>query len=85
VATMRIERLPEGERASEETDCIHLEARDGLFYLTGSALKRDDAREQPESIAIVSGEPYGSEQAAEDAGIAWASGHGVEHLFISRS
>lgn len=84
MATMRIERLPNGERASDDTDCIHVEARDGRFYLTGSALKHDGEFEQPESVAIVSGEPYDSEQTAEDAGIAWASGHGVEHLFVSR-
>ena len=85
MTTMRIERLPEGERASEDTDCIHVEAHDGRFYLTGSALARGGHPDQPESVAIVSGEPYPSAQAAEDAGVTWASGHGVEHLFISRN
>ena len=82
---MRIERLPAGERAAEDVDCIHVEAgAGGKFYLTGSTLKRDSDPEDPDSEAIVSSEPYDSAEAAEDAGVAWASGHGVELLYVSR-
>lgn len=84
--TMRIERLPEGSRAEEDVDCIHVEAgADGKFFLTGSTLCGMGDAADPESEAIISGEPYDSAQAAEDAGLAWAADRGVELLYVSRA
>lgn len=80
---MQIERLPFGERADDAADCIHIEeAADGSFLLTGSGLsfERED-----DSVAIISGQPYPSAEAAENAGLAWADSLGVERLSISRA
>lgn len=83
---MKIERLPEGERAAKDVDCIHIEAAgDGTFLLVGSALTREPEVDDPQSVAIVGSEPYPSYEAAEDAGMAWAAGLGVELLYVSRS
>ena len=82
---MRIERLPEGQRAADDVDCIHIEAAaDGRFLLTGSGLAPAGEASGAESVAIISGRPYESFDAAESAGLAWADGLGVEHLYISR-
>ena len=82
---MRIERLPEGERARDDVDCIHIAAAGGEFYLTGSALRRGTGTDEPESDAIIGGRPYNTAAAAEDAGVAWAADRGVELLYVSRA
>jgi len=76
---MDIRRMPLGQKGGPDTDCITLNLLgDGQVRLEGSALDGE------ESTAIVGGTLYASEEEAEAAGIAWAAGHGVETLYISR-
>ena len=75
---MDIVRLPVGERAAEDTDCISIEELpDGKFNLTGSILAGE------ESVAIVSGITCDTRQAAEEQGAAWAEGCGIQTLYVS--
>ena len=82
---MQIERLPFGERADDAADCIHIEEADGGFLLTGSGLSFEREGGGEDSVAIISGQPYPSAEAAENAGLAWAGSLGVERLSISRA
>lgn len=77
---MEIIKLPKGERADDDADCVHIAANaDGKFELVGTALDGED------TISIMDGEPYSTYDDAEAAGLAWADGHGVERLFVSTS
>lgn len=81
---MEIVRLPEGERAPEDTDCISLsELPDGRCRLEASALINCGDSEEAESIALVDGGAYPTLEDAEAAGFAWAESHCVERLFVS--
>lgn len=84
---MEIINLPRGEMAADDVDCIHIARHDeGGFALTGSALVDcDDGTDAAESICLVSGQPYETEDAAEAAGLAWANGQCVSTLYVSRS
>ena len=79
---MEIVRLPLGEQASVDADCIRIEEQPGATYmLTASALcaSTDDA----ESVSIVGGPAFGNIEQAEAAGFAWAEDVGVERVFVS--
>jgi len=83
---MDIVKLPAGQYASDDTDCIRIqETPDGGFTLTGTVLLRCGDGEAAESVALIGGEPYKSYDDAESAGTAWASEHCVEVLHVSRS
>lgn len=80
---MEIVRLPLGEQASIDADCIRIEEQPGAIYrLTASALCASD--DEGDSVSIVGGLIFESLEQAEAAGIAWAASAGVEHLFVSR-
>lgn len=79
---MEIVRLPLGEQASVNADCIRIEEQPGATYkLTASALcvGADDG----ESVSVVGGPVFGTIEQAEAAGVAWAANVGVERLFVS--
>ncbi len=81
---MDIVRLPEGEQAPKDSDCISLqELPDGTVRLEAAALINCGDSEQAESIALVDGGAYGTMEQAEAAGVAWADSHGVEQLYVS--
>jgi hypothetical protein len=83
---MEIIKLPSGERASNDADCISIQQLPGGGYsLNGSLLRRCSDDDPAESMALIGGDPYRSYEDAEAAGLAWASDHCVETLFISRS
>lgn len=88
---MDIVKLPPGERAPKESDCISIqEAHDGRFLLNASALVTcgsadDDEEEEGDSTAVIGGPSYSSYEEAEAAGLAWAAEQCVEYLYISRS
>ena len=83
---MDIVKLPAGQYASDDTDCIRIqETPDGRFLLTGTVLLRCGDGEASESVALIGGEPYQSYDDAEAAGAAWANEHCVEVLHVSRS
>jgi hypothetical protein len=79
---MEVIRLPVGEQASVDVDCIRLEELAGSTYkLTGTALcvGSDDG----DSVSIVDGPVFETIEQAEAAGMAWATDVGVERLFVS--
>ena len=79
---MDIIRLPVGQQAPVDADCIRIEEQPGAaFRLTASALctGADDG----ESVSIVSGPVFATADQAEAAGVAWAASVGVERLFVS--
>lgn len=81
---MEIIRLPQGQQAPDEVDCITVEQRDdGRFELTGTALIACGDGNEVESVALT-GILYDSYEAAEDAGLAWAAQQCVEELYVTR-
>jgi hypothetical protein len=79
---MEIVRLPVGQQAPVDADCIRIEELPGsTFKLTASALcvGSDDG----DSVSIVDGAAFESVEQAETAGTAWATSVGVERLFVS--
>jgi hypothetical protein len=83
---MEILKLPAGQIASSDSDCIRIQQLDnGRFALEGSVLLSCGDGEAVESVSLVGGETYDSYAAAEAAGVAWASEHCPEVLYISCS
>lgn len=79
---MEITRLPIGEVAPSDADCIRIEeGPDGKFNMTASALCTGE--DDGESVSIVDGPPFQTAQQAEEAGLAWANDVGAEHLYVS--
>lgn len=80
---MEIVRLPHGETAPPDTDCIKINERPGEgFSLVASALMACGDGEDAESVALVGSEPYQTYEAAEAAGLAWAESHCVAVIHI---
>jgi hypothetical protein len=83
---MEIVKLPAGQHATAETDCIRVqETSHGAFELTGSLLLACGDNDEAESISLISSEPYATYAEAESAGMAWARDHCVQLLHVSRS
>ena len=81
---MDIVKLPAGEPAPEDSDCISLQPlADGKVRLEASALASCGDTEVDESIALLDGGAYDSMEKAEAAGLAWANSHGVERVYVS--
>jgi hypothetical protein len=81
---MKIIKMPDGEKAPVESDCISIvELADGRFSLNGSALLVCGDTEQTESVAMIGSDTYASYDDAEAAGMAWASDHCVDTLYIT--
>jgi hypothetical protein len=79
---MEIIRLPVGEQASVDDDCLRIEEQaDSSYRLTASALcaETDDA----ESASIVGAPSFRSLEEAEAAGVTWAATVGVERLVVT--
>ena len=84
---MEIIKLPIGEEAPPESDCISIEQRaDGAFELNTAALGNcaGEDQDEAESTAIIGSEPYPSYEAAEAAGMAIAAEQCVTTLFVAR-
>lgn len=80
---MEINKLPPGEMAPCDTDCIKINrAADGTFTLVASALMACGDADNDESVALVSSDPYLSYDAAEAAGLAWAEELCVATVYI---
>jgi hypothetical protein len=83
---MDIVKLPVGERASVDTDCISIqELPDGAFSLTGSVLQSCVDDDGAESVSLIGGDTYPSYEEAEAAGLAWAGECCAETVYVSRS
>ena len=75
-------RLPIGEPAEVDTDCIRIEELpDGEHRLTGSALCV--AEDEGASVSLMNGLTYQTRDEAEAAGVAWADSVGVRRLYVS--
>jgi hypothetical protein len=78
-------KLPFGEQAPNEGDCISIiERTDGRFDLNATALLACGDTDEAESVSMIGGDSYPTYEEAEAAGLAWADGHCVEKLFVSR-
>lgn len=84
---MEIIRLPWGELAPKDSDCIHMEEDGrGRWQLNTSALESCDADdEDAASDATIGGAPYDSYDAAEAAGLAIAGEQCAGTVYISRA
>ena len=83
---MDIVKLPAGQFAPEDVDCIRIqELPEGMFALTGTVLLQCGDGEASESVALIGGEPYRSYEEAESAGLTWADQHCVEVIHVTRS
>jgi hypothetical protein len=83
---VEIIRLPVGQRASSETDCIRIqETPNSQFELEGSVLLNCGDGEEAESVSLIGSDPYETLEDAEAAGLAWAGEHCVEVIYVSRS
>lgn len=83
---MEIIKLPVGQPASDEADCIRIqELSDGRFRLEGSALLACGDGEEAVSVSLIGGESYPTYEGAEAAGLAWAGEHCVAVVYVSRS
>jgi hypothetical protein len=83
---MDITKLPAGEPAPSDSDCIRIqELDDGRYRLNGSVLFRCGDTDAAESVSLVGGESYATYDDAEAAGLAWANEHCAEKLYVSRS
>ena len=82
---MDIIKLPFGEQAPKESDCISVEEMsDGRFNLNTSALSACPDEDAAESASVIGGAPYDSYDAAEAAGLAIAAEQCVDTVYISR-
>jgi hypothetical protein len=85
---MDIVKLPFGQPAPEESDCISIQdAGEGRYLLNGSALVTCSGGEDEvgDSTALIGGQAYASYDDAEAAGLAWAAEQCVETLYVSHS
>ena len=74
---MKIERLPHGQPAPVEADCLAIDTlAGGRVNLTGTLLEGD------ESLALT-GMTFDNRAQAEEQGLAWAQSHGVELIYIT--
>ena len=82
---MEIIKLPPGEHAGEDTDCIKIERTpDGRYSLITSALVECDNDEEDagDSEAVISSESYATSEEAEAAGLAWAASLCVDTIYV---
>lgn len=82
---MEIIKLPPGEQADEDTDCIKIErVADGQYSLITSALVECDGEEGTagDSEAVISSDFYDTVEQAEAAGLAWAASLCVEKVYV---
>jgi hypothetical protein len=83
---MDIVKLPLGEPAPADGDCIRIqEVAGGKFMLGGSVLFRCGDVDATESVSLVGGDTYASYDDAESAGLAWANEHCAETLYVCQS
>ena len=81
---MHITRLPAGETAPPEADCIAIERLgDGRFSLNATALMACGDTDEAESVSLIGSEPYDRYDDAEAAGLAWAAEHCAGEVYVS--
>lgn len=83
---MEVIKLPVGEQAPKESDCISVEEQaDGSYLLNTSTLSNCTGEDdEAESMSVIGSQPYDSYDDAEAAGLAIASEQCVTTLYITR-
>lgn len=84
---MEVIKLPPGELAPKESDCISIEEKaDGSYQLNTSALSNcgGENGDEAESMSVIGSQPYKSYEEAEAAGLVIAAEQCVGTLFVSR-
>ena len=81
---MEIRKLPPGEIAPEDSDCIKITATpDGRFTLLTSALLQcADDEDEATSEAVISSDEYDSYEQAEQAGLTLAEENCVSLVYV---
>lgn len=83
---MEIIKLPVGEPAPSDGDCIRIQEHSGgRFTLAGSVLLQCGDADAMESVSLVGGDQYPSYDDAESAGLAWASDHCAGTVYVCQS
>ena len=81
---MEIIRMPSGEVAPGDVDCISIVALpDGRFDLSGAALVACGDGDEVQSVALIGLPPFETREAAEDAGLAWAAEQCVDRIYVT--
>lgn len=81
---MNIVKLPPGEIAPEDSDCISIALTPkGTYSLDGSALQSCGDGDEIESVTMIGSQPYDSYEEAEAAGLAWAAEHCVGQVYVT--
>ena len=79
---MEIVRLPIGEPAPVDVDCLRIEQQSAAnFRLTASALCVGP--DEGVSVSLVGSQLFATAALAEAAGVVWADHVGVERLFVT--
>ena len=83
---MEIIKLPLGEPAPSDSDCIRIQERSGgRFALAGSVLFQCGDVDAAESVSLIGGDDYASYDDAESAGLAWANNHCADTVYVCQS
>jgi hypothetical protein len=85
---MEIIKLPAGEQAAADTDCITIgRTADGRYWVMTSALVEcgDDDVDEGDSEAVIDSDTYTTFEEAEAAALALASRLCVEKLYVETS
>jgi hypothetical protein len=84
---MEIIKLPIGQQAPKESDCISVDDEGGRFVLNTSTLGNcpEAQDDEAESEAVIGSQPYDTYDEAEAAGMVIAAERCVETLYISRN
>lgn len=82
---MDIIKLPAGELAPDESDCVRIiRKHEGGFELNCNALQncRSESDDEVESVSLIGGDAYQTYELAEAAGLAWANDHCSERVYV---
>lgn len=80
---LEIIKLPAGELAPDESDCVRVIRRPGGgFELNCNALQADGRDGEVDSVSLIGGDTYRTFELAEAAGLAWANDHSSERVYV---
>jgi hypothetical protein len=80
---LEIIKLPAGELAPDESDCVRIiRLPTGDYELNCNALQSCGDGDETESVSLIGGEHYASYDLAEAAGLAWANEHCAQRLYV---
>ena len=80
---MEIIKLPDGEQAPPDTDCISIWKTAAGHVLNCSVLFQCGDDEEAESVSMMDSPPFATREEAESVGLAWAAEHCVETIYVT--